>query len=137
MTDVELQYPSELTPRYSASKAALLNFVQGIAPAYLAKYGVRVSIILPGAVLTNFVAKNEWPDYPPDWFTPIEQVAKTVARLSSGTESLEDAWGNRVGPKEDSGLAIELGAGKNYFRKPHEFCDDTMRAVMGKVAIEQ
>ncbi|KXJ91720.1 hypothetical protein Micbo1qcDRAFT_203776 [Microdochium bolleyi] len=130
-------YPSELTPRYSASKAALLNFVQGIAPAYLSRYGIRVSTILPGAVLTNFVAEDEWPDYPPDWFTPLQQVAETVVKLASGTESLEDAWGNQVEPKGDSGLVVELGVGKIYFRKPHEFCDETMRKVMGKVAVEQ
>jgi hypothetical protein len=108
--------------------------MQGIAPGFKSRYGVRVSAVLPGAVATNFLAGGEWPPYPPEYFTPVSLVASVVEALSAGEKPLEDAWGNKVAAGEDSGLAVEVAAGDRiYFRRPHEFCDETMRLVMGGV----
>jgi NAD(P)-dependent dehydrogenase (short-subunit alcohol dehydrogenase family) len=69
---------------YSASKAALMRFSDGLA-GELAGDGVQVFAMSPGVVRTDMTAAVPlFQELPDDAFTPVEVGAELIVRLASG-----------------------------------------------------
>lgn len=77
---------------------------------------IRVSCILPGAIHTTLFDEKTWSQFGDKNFTSIDDIVSTVLNL------IEDP--------EASGKAMEVSAGEVFDRKQHDYCNDTMRAIM-------
>ncbi|KAH7394244.1 15-hydroxyprostaglandin dehydrogenase [Phaeosphaeria sp. MPI-PUGE-AT-0046c] len=126
-------YPSFYSPIYTATKHAVVGFMRSIAPCYFFKKGIRVNAICPGTVKTGLLSKEEWANFPEEYFTPVEKIARTVGMLVERRD--EDA-----GAGEGGGLlwgrAVEISGERHYYREAVEFCDEGMAKVMGSTNIE-
>ncbi|HVU23665.1 MAG TPA: 2-C-methyl-D-erythritol 4-phosphate cytidylyltransferase [Opitutus sp.] len=73
-------------PLYAASKAAVNNFVEGIAPILLRERGVKINCINPGAVNTRMVASAVITNK-----TPLEpsEIAETIVAYTQPAETGE------------------------------------------------
>ncbi|KAH7176356.1 3-beta-hydroxysteroid dehydrogenase [Dactylonectria macrodidyma] len=128
-------YPSQYCPIYSASKAGVIHFMRSIAFPYHHASGIRVYATCPGTVKTNLLNDKEWTTFPTEYFTPLSQIASTVAMLVEGGD-MTDAWGRTVRAGDDYGLAVEINADRFYFRDGLEFCDDAMEVVIKATSME-
>ncbi|KAF2214425.1 hypothetical protein CERZMDRAFT_37692 [Cercospora zeae-maydis SCOH1-5] len=120
-------YPSHYSPLYTASKHGVLGLGRAIAK-HLFREGIRVNVICPGVVDTNLTS---WAGFPPQLFTPAEQISKAVAQLVDAREDLVDANGRRIPVDQLYGLAVEVNVNKIYVREIPEFCDEEMKTIMG------
>ncbi|KAF2018324.1 15-hydroxyprostaglandin dehydrogenase [Aaosphaeria arxii CBS 175.79] len=118
-------YPSYYSPMYTATKHAVVGFMRSIAPLYYKTAGIRVNAICPGTVKTNLLTSDEWKNFPEEYFTPVEKIAKVVVMLVAG----EDDGKGR-------GKAVEVCGWKHYYREQVDYCDEAMKAVMGATDIE-
>jgi NAD(P)-dependent dehydrogenase (short-subunit alcohol dehydrogenase family) len=76
--------PTPGATAYSASKAALMRFSDGLA-AELDSDGVQVFAMSPGVVRTDMTAAvPAFQDLPDDAFTPAEVGAELIVRLATG-----------------------------------------------------
>jgi NAD(P)-dependent dehydrogenase (short-subunit alcohol dehydrogenase family) len=73
-------YATPLLPMYAAAKFGCVGLVRSLA-VYLEGTGIRVNCVCPGAVATGLLKKEEWAKFPQDTMTPVENVAKAVAKL--------------------------------------------------------
>lgn len=131
-------YPSYYSPIYTATKHGVIGFARAIAPYYFHKGGgIRVNAICPGTVKTNLLSGEEWKQFPESDFTPVEKIAKVVGLLVGGVENGEGRGKVGSGEKGDEevgelwGKAVEVCGEKHYYREQVEFCDESMRRVMG------
>jgi NAD(P)-dependent dehydrogenase (short-subunit alcohol dehydrogenase family) len=108
-------YASPDLPLYCSSKHGVLGFMRSIHTP-LAKEGIRVSCILPGAILTTLHSEETWSQFGGNNFTPIESIVKTVVGLLNDPNA--------------SGKAMEISAGEVFDRKQPDFCNETMRRIM-------
>jgi 2-C-methyl-D-erythritol 4-phosphate cytidylyltransferase len=74
----------ENIPLYAASKAAVNNFVEGIAPVLNRERGVRVNCINPGCVNTPMIARAAVTNHDP--LDPAH-VAETIVAYAQATET--------------------------------------------------
>lgn len=108
--------------------------MRSIAASFYETDGIRVYATLPGSVRTNFLSDSEWGSFPAEYFTPVEKIASTVGMLVEGGD-MTDAWDRKVPAGQDYGLAVEINCDNIYFRDQPEYCDDIMRAVMGRTTV--
>lgn len=124
-------YPTYYAPIYTSSKHAVIGFARAINPQFFATAGVRVNTICPGAVKTPLLSDEEWGTFPDPNFTPVEKIAEVVLMLLDGKDEQK---GQDQGVLR--GKAIEVSGTNHYYRDSVEFCDESMRAVMGSTDIE-
>lgn len=132
-------YPSYYSPIYTATKHAVLGFMRAIAPWYFHKKGIRVNAICPGTVKTGLLSQAEWANFPEEYFTPVEKIARTVGMLVEGRDGeVEKKGENGSGGGEGLlwGKAVEISGDRHYYRDQVEFCDEGMAKVMGSTNIE-
>lgn len=126
-------YPSYYSPIYTATKHAVVGFMRAIAPWYFYKKGIRVNAICPGTVKTGLLSQAEWANFPEEYFTPVEKIARTVAMLVEGKD---DEVSRAEGDDILWGKAVEISGERHYYRDAVEFCDEGMAKVMGSTNIE-
>lgn len=119
-------YPSYYSPIYTAAKHAVLGFMRCIAPIYYKTDGIRVNAVLPGTVKTNLLTKDEWAEFPAEYFTPVEKIVETVMMFLDGKDGSEKGKGIGV----MNGKAVECSGDNHYYREQPEYCDGPMRIVM-------
>jgi NAD(P)-dependent dehydrogenase (short-subunit alcohol dehydrogenase family) len=71
-------------PLYSASKAAVNNFVEGIAPGLFRECGVRINCVNPGATNTRMIASGVATNKDP---LEPEDVAGIIVACTQPTET--------------------------------------------------
>jgi NAD(P)-dependent dehydrogenase (short-subunit alcohol dehydrogenase family) len=117
-------YPSYGSPIYSATKHAVLGFMRSLAPIYYRNDGIRVNAVLPGTVKTNLLTLKQWEQFPEEYFTPVEEIAKAVLIIVDGKDPLKGDLGFM------NGKAVEVNGRNRYWRDQYPYCDDAMKAVM-------
>jgi NAD(P)-dependent dehydrogenase (short-subunit alcohol dehydrogenase family) len=118
-------YPAYGTPVYTATKHGILGFMRSIAPIYYRNDGIRVNAVLPGTVKTNLLTSKQWEQFPSEYFTPVEEIAKAVLILLDGKDPVK---GDSLGFM--NGKAVEVNGRNRYWRDQYEYCDAAMKAVM-------
>lgn len=83
---------------YNGAKAAVLNFVRGVAPVLKVKEGIRINCILPGIVQTSIIPPEVAAAAGPENMTPLSTV--TGAYLSL------------LNDEQASGVALECSIDK-------------------------
>lgn len=128
-------YPSSYSPTYSAIKTGNVGWMRAIAKPYYHFAGVRVNAICPGTVKTNLLNKEEWQQFPEEFFTPVETIQRAVLMLVDGKETEPKSKTRIDGEKPEKkgilwGEAVECCGPNYYFREGNKFCDVAMETVM-------
>ncbi|KAI9687895.1 MAG: Short-chain dehydrogenase/reductase prx6 [Bathelium mastoideum] len=90
-------FPHQSYPEYCGAKAAVVQFVRGMAPMLKAKENIFINVVMPGAVHTPIVPPEMMAAMSPECVTPISTVITAHDRF------LEDDTGV-------AGQAIEASA---------------------------
>ncbi|EME47823.1 hypothetical protein DOTSEDRAFT_60215 [Dothistroma septosporum NZE10] len=69
-------FPHRSYPEYCGAKAAVIQYVRGVAPLLKAKEGIYINCVLPGAVQTPIVPKEMIEAMTPECITPVETIIK-------------------------------------------------------------
>ena len=60
-------FPHRAYPEYCGAKAAVLQYVRGVAPLLKSKENILMNVVLPGAVATPIVPKEMIEAVSPEW----------------------------------------------------------------------
>jgi NAD(P)-dependent dehydrogenase (short-subunit alcohol dehydrogenase family) len=63
-------FPHRTYPEYCGAKAAVIQFVRGVAPLLKAKENIFINVVLPGAVATSIVPPEMIAAVSPEWQVP-------------------------------------------------------------------
>ncbi|KAK5128262.1 hypothetical protein LTR85_002929 [Meristemomyces frigidus] len=67
-------FPHRTYPEYCGAKAAVIQFVRGVAPLLKAKENIFINVVLPGAVATPIVPPEMMAAVTPECITPISTI---------------------------------------------------------------
>ncbi|PGH19125.1 hypothetical protein AJ80_04203 [Polytolypa hystricis UAMH7299] len=117
-------YSAPPIPVYAAAKHAVVGLVRAIAPV-LAKEGIFVHAILPGAVATNVVDPKSMEGFGDTIYTPVGDIVNAVDALLLGEFAKAGI----------TGRIIEVSRGSLHHRDQPAYCDETMASVMQLLAV--
>lgn len=95
-------FPHRSYPEYCGAKAAVIQFIRGVAPLLKMKENVLINCVLPGIVATPIVPPEMIAAVSPECITPVKTV------LEAYNKFLEDTTGM-------AGEALECSADKLIF----------------------
>ncbi|KAF9891286.1 hypothetical protein FE257_004850 [Aspergillus nanangensis] len=107
-------YRAGSVPVYAGTKHALIGFARSIARRFH-QDGIRVNIIAPGIVKTNFGNEQLWEKTPPDVIIPMKHILDVTLSLLSG-EDMVDSQGRQVSGPELFGRVVEITVNDYYQR---------------------
>ncbi|KAL1639700.1 hypothetical protein SLS58_007598 [Diplodia intermedia] len=73
---VAAMFPHESYPEYCGAKAAVVQFVRGVAPVLMAREGIAVNVVHPGIVDTPIVPLAMMEAVSRECITPVETVLR-------------------------------------------------------------
>lgn len=100
--------PHETYPEYNGAKAAVVNFVRGVAPILRGKEGIAISVVCPGIVATNIIPPEMVAAVSPECITPAETIVRAYEQF------LDEEGEGRAGE------IVECSADKIVTLKPPE-----------------
>ncbi|KAF2764544.1 NAD(P)-binding protein [Teratosphaeria nubilosa] len=67
-------FPHRTYPEYCGAKAAVIQYVRGVAPLLKTKENIFLNVVMPGAVATPIVPKEMIEAVSPDCLTPVSTI---------------------------------------------------------------
>lgn len=68
--------PHPVYPEYNGAKAAVVNFIRGVAAVLRDKEGIAISAVCPGIVATNIIPPEMVAAVSPECLTPAETIVR-------------------------------------------------------------
>ncbi|RDW68858.1 SDR family oxidoreductase [Aspergillus mulundensis] len=81
-------FPHRTYPVYCGTKAAVNQFVRGVAPLLKAKENIYINVVMPGAVDTPIVPPEMTAAVTPECLTPVETVLKAYRTFLEDTTGM-------------------------------------------------
>lgn len=96
-------HPHPSYPEYNGAKAAVLNFVRGVAEVLKRKENVRINCVMPGIVNTSIIPKEMVGAVSPECLTSVKIVTDAYLRLLDD----ESMYGQAIECSADKQLLFE------------------------------
>ncbi|RDW77008.1 hypothetical protein BP6252_05061 [Coleophoma cylindrospora] len=103
-------YPHESYPEYNGAKAAVINFIRGVAPVLKLKDNILINSVLPGIVHTKIIPQAMVDAVSPAHMTPVSTIVEAYEHFLADDN-------------QETGEAMECSTDKRILVKQAEYAN--------------